>query len=179
MYLNFDRLTHWRSCRSPELSPFGHIDVNHHSSAQLTAGHSVVCRDSSADTPLTTDTKLPHSDDTLASSATLAPERDHPSSLPCPTPPPSPPHTPPSTPSGVPALSPQLPHPAARRAVEDGDGTAEESTHSSQASADSFGRVMDLLGMGHRLFVPKLLAVRRKGVPGWSNWAFSSSLVFL
>lgn len=52
-----------------------------------------------------------------------------------------------------------------RRVVEDGEGTAEERAHSSQASADSFCRVMGLLGMGHRLFVPKLLAVR-EGVVG-------------
>lgn len=51
-----------------------------------------------------------------------------------------------------------------RRAVEDGEGAAEEKAHSSQASADSFCRVMGLLGMGHRLFVPKLLAVREGGL---------------
>lgn len=53
--------------------------------------------------------------------------------------------------------------------VEDGEGTAEERAHSSQASADSFCRVMGLLGMGHRLFVPKLLAVR-EGVVGNRCW---------
>lgn len=56
-----------------------------------------------------------------------------------------------------------------RRAVEDGEGTAEEGGHSSEASADSFCRVMGLLGMGHRLFVPKLLAVREGGL-GNRRW---------
>lgn len=53
-----------------------------------------------------------------------------------------------------------------RRAVEDGEGKAEESAQGSQASADSFCRVMGLLGMGHRLFVPRLLAVRGGGGGG-------------
>ncbi|XP_035509983.1 rab GTPase-activating protein 1-like isoform X3 [Morone saxatilis] len=47
-------------------------------------------------------------------------------------------------------------------AVEDREGTAEERAHSSQASEDSFCRVMGLLGMGHRLFVPKLLATSKE-----------------
>lgn len=100
------------------------------------------------------------SDDTLESSATLAPERDRPSPSPCPTPPPSPPPSPPP----IPALTPHLQLPAVRRAVEDGEGKAEEGAHSSQPSADSFCKVMGLLGMGHRLFVPRLLAVRVRGL---------------
>lgn len=51
-----------------------------------------------------------------------------------------------------------------RRAVEDGEGSTEERAQSSQASADSFCKVMGILGMGHRLFVPKLLAVREGGL---------------
>lgn len=99
--------------------------------------------------------------DTLESSATLAPERDCPSSpSPCPTPPPSPPSTPPPSAPPAPALTPHLPLPAVCRAGEDGERREEERAHSSNPSADPYCRVMGLLGMGHRLFVPKLLAVR-------------------
>ncbi|XP_031159776.1 rab GTPase-activating protein 1-like isoform X3 [Sander lucioperca] len=62
----------------------------------------------------------------------------------------------------MPALTPHLPLPAVRRAMVDGEGKAEEIAHSSQASADSYCKVMDLLGMGHRLFVPKLLATSKE-----------------
>lgn len=105
-------------------------------------------------------------DGTLESPATLAPERDRSSPSPCPTPPPSPPNTPPPSPPPIPALTPRLPLPAVRRVLEDGEGTSEESAHGTQASPDSFCRVMGLLGMGHRLFVPRLLAVRN----GDWNW---------
>ncbi|KAG7230620.1 hypothetical protein INR49_025337, partial [Caranx melampygus] len=115
---------------------------------------------SSNSSPTTGKPALEHLDDTLESSATLAPERDCPS--PCPTPPPSPPPSPPASPPPLPTLAPHLPLPAVRRAVEDGEGKAEESAHSSQASADSFCRVMGLLGMGHRLFVPRLLATSKE-----------------
>lgn len=57
-------------------------------------------------------------------------------------------------------MTTRLPLPAVRRAVEDGEGKSDEGAQSSQASEDSYCKVMDLLGMGHRLFVPKLLAVR-------------------
>lgn len=66
----------------------------------------------------------------------------------------------------MPALTPHLPLPAVCGAVEDGEEEEEEKAHSSQASADSFCRVMDILGMGHRLFVPRLLAVRFRSL-GW------------
>lgn len=46
--------------------------------------------------------------------------------------------------------------------MEDGEGKTEERAHGSQASPDSFCRVMDLLGMGHRLFVPRLLATSKE-----------------
>lgn len=91
-------------------------------------------------------------DDTLESFATLAPERDRPSPSPCPSPPPSPPP--------VQVLAPQLPPPAVLGPVEDGGGKEEEHAGGGQAAADSVCRVMGLLGMGHRLFVPRLLAVR-------------------
>lgn len=71
-------------------------------------------------------------------------------------------------------MTPRLPLPAVHRAVEDGEGTADERAHSSQASADSFCKVMGLLGMGHRLFVPKLLAVRERG--DWEMDAGSKKL---
>lgn len=94
--------------------------------------------------------------DTLESSATLAPERDCPSpTSPCPTPP----STPPPSPPPVPALPQNLPLPAVCRAGEDGERGEEERAHSSNSPADPYCRVMGLLGMGHRLFVPKLLAV--------------------
>jgi len=90
----------------------------------------------------------------LESSAPPAPERDRPS------PRPSPPHSPPPTH----ALTTHLPLPAACGALEDGEGRAgegeEEPAPGGQASADSYCKAMGLLGMGHRLFVPKLLAVR-------------------
>ncbi|XP_035759944.1 pleckstrin homology domain-containing family A member 7-like, partial [Neolamprologus brichardi] len=118
---------------------------------------------SSSSTPTTQETPG-HLDDTLESSSILAPERDRPSPSPspCPTPPPSPPRSPPPSPPPVPVLTPHLPLPAVRKAVEDGEGTTEERAHGSQASADSFCRVMDLLGMGHRLFVPRLLATSKE-----------------
>uniref|UniRef100_A0A3P8WIZ0 RAB GTPase activating protein 1 like n=1 Tax=Cynoglossus semilaevis TaxID=244447 RepID=A0A3P8WIZ0_CYNSE len=62
----------------------------------------------------------------------------------------------------MPALTTHLPLPAVCGAVEDGEEEEEEKAHSSQASADSFCRVMDILGMGHRLFVPRLLATSKE-----------------
>lgn len=47
----------------------------------------------------------------------------------------------------------ELPMPPAVRALEEGASAGEE-------QADYTERVMTLLGMGHRLFVPRLLAVR-------------------
>lgn len=55
------------------------------------------------------------------------------------------------------------------RAGEDGERKGEERAHSSKASPDSFCRVMGLVGMGHRLFVPKLLAVR-------TNWEMHAEM---
>lgn len=63
-----------------------------------------------------------------------------------------------------------------RRVVDNGEGKAEERAHSSEASADSFCKVMGLLGMGHRLFVPKLLAVRKRG-PGNRCWMKKLSML--
>ncbi|XP_037104527.1 rab GTPase-activating protein 1-like isoform X2 [Syngnathus acus] len=97
-------------------------------------------------------TKRDLSDDTLESSAIPSPKRDSPSPL----------ASPPSPLPSPPPLSAPLQLPAVRRAVEDGEGTAEQKAQSSQASADSFCKVMDLLGMGHRLFVPKLLATSKE-----------------
>ncbi|XP_061739462.1 rab GTPase-activating protein 1-like isoform X2 [Nerophis ophidion] len=99
----------------------------------------------------------------LESDATLAPKRDVPSPLLSPASLLSPPPSPlPSPPPPLPALTPSLQLPAVRRAVEDGEGTPEEEAQSSQASEDSFCKVMGLLGMGHRLFVPKLLATSKE-----------------
>lgn len=65
-------------------------------------------------------------------------------------------------------MTTHLPLPAVRTTEEDGEEKSEESAHGSQASADSYCRVMGLLGMGHRLFVPKLLAVREGDLKtGW------------
>ncbi|XP_062251171.1 rab GTPase-activating protein 1-like isoform X3 [Platichthys flesus] len=98
----------------------------------------------------------------LESSATLTPERDRPSPSPCPTPPASLPPSSPASPPPVPALTSHMPLPAACRALEDGEGKAEESAQSGEASADSVCKVMGILGMGHRLFVPKLLATSKE-----------------
>lgn len=108
-------------------------------------------------------TKTP-CDDTLESPATLAPEQERSSPSPCQTLPPSPPSSPPPSPPPIPALAPHLPLPAVHRVLEDGEGTSEERAGGTQASPDSFCRVMGLLGMGHRLFVPRLLAVRKWGL---------------
>ena len=82
--------------------------------------------------------------------ATMAPAWDPlstSSTNPCPTPPPSP------APCTIP--------PAVQLALEDGGSKVEEDgAQARQAGAESVCRVMGLLGMGHRLFVPKLLAVR-------------------
>lgn len=90
-----------------------------------------------------------------AAAATLAPSRDL-----CPSPCPSP------LPSPPPCATLPLTPPAVRLALEDGGGggLAEEEgdgggAEAGQAGAESVCRVMGLLGMGHRLFVPKLLAV--------------------
>lgn len=108
-------------------------------------------------------TKTP-CDDTLESPATLAPEQERSSLSPCQTLPPSPPSSPPPSPPPIPALAPHLPLPAVHRVLEDGEGASEERAGGTQASPDSFCRVMGLLGMGHRLFVPRLLAVRKWGL---------------
>lgn len=115
-------------------------------------------------TPNLSQSAKSHCDDTLDSPATLAPERDPSSPSPCQTLPPSPPSSPPPSPSPRPALTPHLPLPAVHRVLEDGEGTSEERARGTQASPDSFCRVMGLLGMGHRLFVPRLLAVRQWGL---------------
>ncbi|KAI9517458.1 hypothetical protein NQZ68_004675 [Dissostichus eleginoides] len=114
--------------------------------------------------PTTPRNPLGRSDYTLESSATLAPERDRPSPSPspCPTPPPSPPLSPLPSPTSIPSLTPHRPLPAVHMALEDGEGNAEERANSSEASADSFCKAMGLLGMGHRLFVPKLLATSKE-----------------
>lgn len=105
-----------------------------------------------------------HCDDTLESPATPAPERDRSSPSPCQTLPPSPPSSPPPSPPPLAALTPHLPLPAVHRVLEDGEEASEERARGAQASPDSFCRVMGLLGMGHRLFVPRLLAVRKWGL---------------
>ncbi|KAK0130874.1 Rab GTPase-activating protein 1 [Merluccius polli] len=88
--------------------------------------------------------------------STVAPARDPLSSIstsPCPSPPPSPPA----------CTTPPLPLPAARLALEDGGGKAEDDgAEAGQAGAESVCRVMGLLGMSHRLFVPKLLATSKE-----------------
>lgn len=114
-------------------------------------------------TPNLSESSKSHCDDTLESPATLAPERDPSSPSPCQTLPPSPPSSPPPSPPPIPALAPHLPLPAVHRVLEDGEGTSEERAQA-QASPDSYCRVMGLLGMGHRLFVPRLLAVRKWGL---------------
>ncbi|KAJ3599499.1 hypothetical protein NHX12_033459 [Muraenolepis orangiensis] len=96
------------------------------------------------------------SDDMLEpTAATLAQARDPlPSSTstsPCPTPPSS------SPPRTTPSLLP----PAVRQGLEDGGGKAEEEG-AEGGQAESVCRVMGLLGMGHRLFVPKLLATSKE-----------------
>ncbi|KAG7275253.1 hypothetical protein CRUP_034980, partial [Coryphaenoides rupestris] len=94
-----------------------------------------------------------------AATATLAPSRDP---VTCPSPLPSPP----------PCATLPLPPPALRLALEDGGGggLAEEEeeegegggAQAGQAGAESVCRVMGLLGMSHRLFVPKLLATSKE-----------------
>ncbi|XP_056460502.1 rab GTPase-activating protein 1-like isoform X4 [Gadus chalcogrammus] len=80
--------------------------------------------------------------------ATLAPAWDPLSSsstTPCPTP--------------LPCTTP----PAVQLALEDGGSKAEDDgAQAGQAGAESVCRVMGLLGMGHRLFVPKLLATSKE-----------------
>ncbi|XP_029988554.1 TMF-regulated nuclear protein 1-like [Sphaeramia orbicularis] len=83
-------------------------------------------------------------------------------SPPSPTPPPSPPLSPSSLPSPGTGPAPPFAPSSVRRAVEDGEGKDEEGAHGGQASADSFCRVMGLLGMGQRLFVPRLLATSKE-----------------
>lgn len=51
----------------------------------------------------------------------------------------------------------ELPMPPALRALEEGASSGEEQ---GALGLDYTERVMTLLGMGHRLFVPRLLAVR-------------------
>ena len=86
-------------------------------------------------------------DDTLESPATLAPPRDSPSPLP------SPPAPPP-----LPCLDPQLAPVAVHGAAEEAGSPGEVEA----GQADSVCKVMGMLGMGHRLFVPRLLAVRER-----------------
>uniref|UniRef100_A0AAV2KRC4 Uncharacterized protein n=1 Tax=Knipowitschia caucasica TaxID=637954 RepID=A0AAV2KRC4_KNICA len=59
------------------------------------------------------------------------------------------------------AMSPP-PSPPLLRALPSSRREPEESPQGSQGSEDSFCRAMGLLGMGHRLFVPKLLATSKE-----------------
>lgn len=67
----------------------------------------------------------------------------------------------PPTSEGEPPPPPPLP-PAVRRPEEGAPGEDR-----SGPVTDCAGRVLGLLGMGHRLFVPRLLAVREQGFAYW------------